>query len=500
VNAPLRKAGVVMMILFGLLFANLNWVQVYKADQYRTDEEHNRIRVQQQEYERERGQIIVDGQAVADNVATRDTLKFLRKYPGGPAYAHLVGYRPVDLAATDIERLENGFLSGNSDTLAGDRFLEMFTGRKSPGGNVILSIRKQVQETAYKELINNSTGTKKGAVVAIDPATGAILAMVSTPSYDPNPLASHDSGAALDAFNKLDANPDKPLLNRAVSDTFPPGSTFKTIVAAAALDAGLSPDTTIVGGSSYTAPDTTTPINNAPGVVCPDTITLMNALRVSCNTAFARLGVEQLGPDRIKRAAQAFGFETTPVFDRDTDNNFMRVTASHTGDFIGPVGQLDRPALAQSCIGQREVRMTPLQGAMVAAAIANDGVQMRPYLVDTLQRPDLTVFDKVQISELRRPVSPEIAAALREMMDSVVDSGTGTKAQISGYEVGGKTGTAQNGSAPDHGWFIGYARGKDGQPIVAVAVLLQNAGPGGSGEATRIAGQVMQAAIKAKGK
>jgi penicillin-binding protein A len=498
VNAPLRRAGVVMMIMFGLLFANLNWVQVYKADQYRTDEDHNRIRVQQQEYERARGKIIVDGKAVADSVATRDTLKFLRTYPGGAAYAHVVGYRPVNLAAIDVERLENDFLSGNADAFAADRFLEMFTGKESPGGNVVLSVRKEVQETAYRELLDNNTATKKGAVVAIDPTTGAILGLVSTPSFDPNPLVSHDSAKALAAFDKLDKDSNKPLLNRAISETFPPGSTFKVVVAAAAINAGLNPDTQIVGGSSYTAPDTTTPINNAPGVVCPTDITLKNALRVSCNTAFARLGVERLGSDAVKQAAQAFGFETTPLVDRDPDN-IMRTTASHTGDITGPDGQVDRPALAQSCIGQREVRMTPLQAAMVAAAIANDGVQMRPYLIEALQRPDLTLADQVHHQVLRQPVSRDIADQLRTMMDSVVASGTGTKAQIDGYEVGGKTGTAQNGDAPDHGWFLGYAIASDGTPIVAVAVLLQNAGPGGSSEATRIAGEVMRAAIKAKG-
>jgi peptidoglycan glycosyltransferase len=494
-NAPLRKAGVVMMVLFGLLFANLNYVQVVKADQYRTDEEHNRVRVQQQEYERQRGEIIVDGQAVAQSVATKDLLKFQRKYPFGPTYANIVGYRPVNLAAVDVERLENEFLSGTDDSFAADRLLEMFTGKESPGGSVVLSIRKQVQEAAYKALLNNSTSSKVGAVVALDPTTGAILAMASTPSYDPNPLVSHDFDAAQAAFDKLDKDPAKPLLNRAVSETFPPGSTFKVIVAAAALQNGASPSTVLTGGTSYTAPDTTTPINNAPGVVCADQITLQNALRVSCNTAFARYGTEQLGADKLKQTAQAFGFETKPLLERD-DDNIMRVAPSTTGAIQGADGQTDRAALAQSCIGQRDVRMTPLQGAMIAAAIANDGKQMRPYLIDTLQGSDLTPMVRADPKVLRTPVSSGVASQLREMMDAVVDTGTGTNAKISGFEVGGKTGTAQNGDAPDHGWFIGYAR-KGSQPVVAVAVLLQNAGSGGSSEATKIGGQVMKAAIAA---
>jgi penicillin-binding protein A len=157
----------------------------------------------------------------------------------------------------------------------------------------------------------------------------------------------------------------------------------------------------------------------------------------------------------------------------------------------------DRALLAQSCFGQNEVQMTPLQGALVAAAIANDGVQMRPYVIDTLQAPGLTPFDRAERKELRRPVSGQVAAQLREMMNSVVERGTGTGARIDGVEVGGKTGTAENGNAPDHGWFIGYAR-QNGQPVVAVAVLLQNAGSGGSAEAAEIAGQVMKAAIAAR--
>lgn len=443
-NGPLRRAGIVMMVLFGLLFANLNYVQVVKADQYRNDEEHNRIRVQQTEYERERGEIIVDGQAVAQSVETKDTLKFARKYPFGPTYAHVVGYRPVNLAATDIERLENEFLSGTADTFAADRLLEMFTGKESPGGSIVLSVRKQVQETAYKALLNNDTSTKNGAVVAIDPSTGAILALASTPSFDPNPLVGHDPDAAEAAFDKLDKDAAKPLLNRAVSETFPPGSSFKVLVSAAALQNGVSPSTVLTGGASYTAPDAGQPIRNSPGVVCPDQITLLNALRVSCNTAFARLGVERVGADKLKQAAQAFGFETAPTFQRD-DDNVMRVEASHTGPIQNPDGRTDPAVLAQSCIGQNEVRMTPLQGALVAAAIANDGVQMRPYLIDTMQGSNLTPVVRAKPEVLRRPVTADVAAQLREMMNSVVAGGTGTNARISGFEVGGKTGTAQNG-------------------------------------------------------
>jgi penicillin-binding protein A len=497
-NAPLRKAGLVMIVLFGLLFAQLNWITVIKADEYRDDTTHNSFRLLQQDYERQRGNIVVSGEAVALSTSTTDTFRYLRGYPQGPVYAHAVGYRPVYGEVTGIEAIENDILNGSAEVFTADRLLEMITGKKSNGGNVLLTLNQSVQATAYNALLSNDTSSKVGAVVALDPTTGAVMAMVSTPSFDPNPLVAHDFDTASTEYDRLLADPGRPLLNRAVSETFPPGSTFKVIVSAAALEHGLNPDDVLTGGSSYTAPDTTTPIQNAPGVNCPDQITLRDALRISCNTAFARLGVEQLGADEIKRTAQDFGFESTPAFDQDADNR-MAVATSHTGEMTGPDGVLDRPALAQSCIGQREVRWTPLQGALVAAAIANDGVQMRPYLIETIQDSNLAPIWQAEPKDRARPVSSAVAGQLREMMTGVVSNGTGTNARIDGFEVGGKTGTAQNGDAPDHGWFIGYARTGSGQPVVAVAVLIQNAGSGGSAEATAIAGQVMEAAIAAKG-
>jgi peptidoglycan glycosyltransferase len=487
------------MILFGLLFVNLNVVQFLRADQYRNDQANNGVRIQQDAYERQRGDIVVDGQSAAQSVATQDTLKYLRQYPLGPAYAHIVGYRPVSLGATGVERMENAFLDGTAEDFTIDRVFEAFTGKEAKGGNVVLTIRKAVQDAAYSALLKNTTTSKVGAVVALDPTTGAILAMASTPSFDPNALASHDPDTALAAYNKIKAMPNEPLLDRAVSNTYPPGSTFKTIVAATALTyAGVTPQTVLPGGDSYPLAGTTAVIRNSPGVVCADQITLQQALTVSCNTAFAQLGVDKVGADNLKKMAQAFGFEDVPTLIGDDDNS-LNVVASHTGAIQNPNGSTDTAALAQSCIGQREVRMTPLQGAMIAATIANDGTEMRPYVIDTLQKADLSpVSGGKTIPKVKAtPITSTVAGEMRVMMDSVVANGTGTKAQIQGYEVGGKTGTAQNGDAPDHGWFIGYARSNTGQPLVAVAVFLQNAGAGGSSQATFIGGQVMQAAIEA---
>jgi peptidoglycan glycosyltransferase len=274
---------------------------------------------------------------------------------------------------------------------------------------------------------------------------------------------------------------------------------MKVIVAAAALQKGLTPDTVLAGGESYQAPDTSHVIGNAPGVVCPGQISLKQALTVSCNTAFSRLGVEQLGSDAVRSTAEAFGFGTEPRLAQDEKDNVLRVARSRTGELKDPDGTDDRPKLAQSCIGQADVAMTPLQGALIAATVANGGRQMRPYLIEKLTAPDLSTIEAAQPRTLRTPVNGQVAGDLRDMMVSVVSSGTGRNARINGYVVGGKTGTAEFGeSNVDHGWFIGFVM-KENQPIAAVAVLLEGAGRGGSAEAARIAGQVMRAVINERG-
>lgn len=494
-NAPLRRVGVVVLVLFALLFVNLNWVQAYHAKDYANSDFNGRVQTEQ--YQRQRGSILLsDNQTVvAESKATNDTLKYLRSYPIPTEYAHVVGYKPVTLGATGIERWEDKFLAGEADSQIADRIVGMFTNSRSAGGNVILTISKAAQDAAFNGLKNNTKGVTKGAVVAINPKSGALLAAVSLPTFDPNPLVTHETDPALAVFNKLNADPTKPLLNRAFSETYPPGSTFKVISSATALTNGFNPESTITGGNDYQPPDTTQVLHNSSGVVCPDQITLKNALTVSCNTAFARLCVEQLGSDKIKSMAQAFGFESEPKFDGDSERNYMNVVASHTGAMTGPDGQVDRPVLAQSCIGQRDVRMTPLQGALVAATVANGGSQMRPYIIDKLQAPDLSTTQVGTQHEQRQPFDSKVAGDLQDMMISVVQNGTGKRAQIDGLRVGGKTGTADTDEgAQAHGWFLGFAM-RGNEPLVAVAVFLESAGKGGSSEAARIAGLVMKAAV-----
>jgi peptidoglycan glycosyltransferase len=496
VNAPLRRVGVVVLVLFALLFANLNWVQAYKADEYRNSDYNGRVQVA--EYERERGVIEAGRTALATSKPTDGELKYVRQYPFDETYAHVVGYNPVNLAATGIEKTEDEFLAGTSDALVADRISDLWTGEKTPGGSVLLSLSKRAQETAFKEMTNNRVDASKGAAVALDPKTGAVQALVSMPSFDPNPLVSHDTDAAEAAYDKLEKDPNKPLINRALGETYPPGSTFKVIDTAAALESGYTKDTKIPAGSVYRAPTSGTDIRNAAASICPESeVTLGEALTESCNTGFAQLA-GALGADKIKDEAKRFGFGQTDLTCGRLNGEGIPVAPSETGDIKNPDGGDDPAALAQSGIGQNNVRMTPMQGAMIAATVANNGKEMRPYLVQKLLGPDRTTSHyTASPKELNGSViSGDVAGQLRDMMVDVVKNGTGKNAQINDFVVGGKTGTAQ--SAPDkadHGWFIGFAMRPDGTPVSAVAVFLQEAGPGGSAEAARIGGQIMRAVV-----
>jgi len=485
VNRPIRRVALAMLILFGLLIANANYVQVFEGDRLRTDPGNTRVLLD--EYERQRGTIVVEGRPVAESVPTNDKLKYLRRYPGGSTYAPATGFYSLIYGATGIEQAENDFLSGSDNRLFTRRLSALLTGRDPRGGNVVLTLNQRAQQTAVKGL-----GDRAGAVVALDPTTGKILAMVSSPSYDPNPISSHDPSSIRAAYNKLANDPDDPLLNRAINARYAPGSAFKVVVAAAALQNGRTPDTLLDCPPAYTPPGTRTPLHNFGNESCgAPKVSMQTALTNSYNTAFAKLGVD-LGQSAIRSAAAGFGIGTG-----DALQTPLRVSPSSLGDIP------DTPALAQSSIGQRDVGLTPLQGAMIAAAVSNNGVLMTPYLVDRLEAPDLTVLDTTQPTQLSTAVSPQIAGQLTQMMRSVVQNGTGRKAQIPGVDVAGKTGTAETapGQAP-HAWFIGFAHA-DGKQV-AVAVIIEHGGNSGSettgGEAAApIARDVMSAVLKSGG-
>jgi peptidoglycan glycosyltransferase len=481
VNAPLRRVAISVLVLFTLLIVNVNYIQVVRSEELRADSGNRRVIVE--EYDRQRGSIVVDGTEIALSVPTDDDLTYLRQYPQGPLYAAVTGYYSFLSGASGIERAENEVLTGDDARLFTRRLADIFTGRDPSGGDVVLTLDAGVQEAAMAGLEGVT-----GGVVALDPSTGAVLGLASTPSFDPNLLSSHDGDAIREYAEQLEAAERDPRLNRAISDNYPPGSVFKVIVSAAALSSGdYTPDTVIPAPDVLTLPGTSTTLQNFGGSRCSGSgeQPLIDALTISCNTAFALLGIE-LGEDRIREMAEAFGM----------DGEQLEIPLTTAGSSVGDIES--DAALGQSSIGQRDVRMTPLQAAMVAAAVANDGTLMTPYLVDQLRAPDLTVIEQADPEEFSEPISPEVADQLTEMMVSVVDNGSGRAARISGIDVAGKTGTAQVAEdVPDHNWFIGFAPADD--PQIAVAVFVANGGGTGGDVSAPIARQVMQAYLEGDG-
>jgi penicillin-binding protein A len=474
-NRALRRVAIAVLVMFGALLVNANVVQVGQAQSLKDDSRNSRVLLS--EYSHQRGPIVVDGRAIALSKKTNDSYKYLRVYPGGDLYAPVTGYYSLRVGATGIEQAENEILSGDSDKLFVRRISDYFTGRQPQGGQVVLTIDSRVQQAAYDALAG-----RRGAIVAINPQTGAVIAMVSRPSYDPNPLTTHNTRQIGRSYKSLLAAGDSPLLNRAISQTYPPGSTFKVVTAAAALSSGrFSPGSQLPAPDQLELPQTTHKLQNFEGEQCSggSRISLADALRVSCNTAFGALGL-RLGADTIRKQAEAFGFG-------DDIGVPMRVAPSRFPDDISG------PNVAFAAIGQDSDAVTPLQMAMVAAGVANDGVVMQPYLVAKTQAPDLSTLSVAQPKELTKAVSPEVAGQLTQMMQGVVQSGTGTAAQIPGVAVAGKTGTAENTPGqPTHAWFICFAPAEN--PQIAVAVIVENGGTGGT-TAAPIARQVMGAAL-----
>jgi peptidoglycan glycosyltransferase len=492
-NRQIRRVTIFVGILLLAVVINLNWVQVVHGSNYRDNSANQRVALD--EYKRQRGQIELQaGALIAQSVPTNDALTYLRKYANGPLYAPVTGYNSLYYGNSQIESAEDSVLSGNDDRLFVQRLTNLLTGRDPRGGNVVLTINKQAQTAAYQAM-----GNRKGAVVAIDPSTGAILAAVSTPSYDPNKLSSHSADDIKKSWETYINDPASPLSNRAFTETYPLGSVFKVVVAATALKAGKTPASKIPAVNSLTLPGTTTQLKNFDGEQCADgkTDTLLHALEISCNTAFAQLGMD-LGVDAVRQEAALFGI----------DGNDTTVPVPVAGSTIGPV--IDKAALAQSSIGQRDVRITPLQAAMISAAVANKGVLQKPYLVAKEQAPNLATLSTTEPTEQSQVLDPAQAESLNQMMQAVVTNGTGTAAQIPGIKVAGKTGTADNGpQRPDgsyvnapHAWFSGFAPADN--PRIAVAVIIENGGVAGNETtgglaAAPVAKQVIQAYLASIG-
>nr|WP_239091640.1 penicillin-binding transpeptidase domain-containing protein [Streptomyces sp. SID14478] len=473
------------MILLVALLVNAARVQVFQADSLDGNAANRRTTIER--YGQPRGNILVQGKPVTGSKDSGQSLRYERTYTNGPLYSPVTGYASQTYGTTFVESAEDDILSGTDPMLSPIPFWNDVSRAQNPGGNAVTTINAAAQQAAYAGL-----GGKKGAVAALDPSTGKILALVSAPSYDPGDIAG-TGAATTDAWSRLISDPDQPMLNRAIRQTYPPGSTFKVVTAAAALEHdvvnGITTETDTP--SPYTLPGTTTRLTNEnPSLPC-ENATLEYALQVSCNTVFANLGA-QVGLADMVKMSENFGFNdsgikipmTAAKSNFDTDMNDSQV--------------------ALSSIGQYDTAATPLQMAMVSAAVANGGTLMSPHLVDRTTTDDGDTVSTTGTKTYKQAMSPYTATQLQQMMVDAVTKGTGTNAQISGATVGGKTGTAQNGvnnEGVPYAWFIAYAQADDASsPQVAVAVVVEDAAANrddvsGGGSAAPIARSVMEAVL-----
>jgi peptidoglycan glycosyltransferase len=371
-NKPIRTISIFCLLLFVALLVNATWLQYWKADSY--DKDPRNRRVIEAAYSRERGAILVGREPVAESVESDDKYDFLRKYAEPFKYSHVTGYFSF-YDQTGIERYQNDVLSGDDDVLFVNKLVDLLSNKSGKGGNVVLTLDPDAQDAAYEGL-EGLPGDVQASVVALQPSTGKVLAMASLPSFDPNKLSSHDFTQVKEDYDRLQADEAEPLLNRSIQTTLPPGSTFKLVTAAAAIESGAyDADSEVPGGPTYQLPQTSDEsgvIDNEGRSCGSDKIPFSQAMAQSCNTTFAQLGVE-LGGEALREQAEKFGFN------------------QHYLDDIGPQAistfpqDATEPEAGQSAIGQFEVRASPLQMAMVAAGIANQGVVMKPYIVDSIR-------------------------------------------------------------------------------------------------------------------
>ncbi|MFD7309175.1 peptidoglycan D,D-transpeptidase FtsI family protein [Promicromonospora sp. NPDC059942] len=508
-NATLRRLSTVVMVMFLALMVSTTWIQFVQAKSL--NEDPRNVRGTYSALGRDRGPIVVsNGDPIVTSVPVDDNFKYQRTYSDGDAgaaavFAPVTGYFSINGSITGMERYANSYLAGEDDSLWLDRLQNLITGEEAQGSSVELTIDPKVQKAAWDAL-----GDNVGAAVAINPKTGAILAMVSKPSFDPNALSSHDGKAATAAAEKvLNAKPQVnsiggeerlspygPTINRTINAIYPPGSTFKLLTSAAAIEYdGMSPSTQIPAPNDYQLPGTTGDggkVRNFDGETCSTTgqMTLKDALRISCNTAFLGLA-NTVGKDGMQQMFQDFGFTDSLEIPMTTSVGvYPGLSDSATDDSAARI--------ALSGMGQGDLRMTPLQVAMISAAIANDGDLMEPYLIQSVRDSDLELVSQTKPNRYKSPFSSSTADALTEMMVAVVEDGSGTGAQIPGVQVAGKTGTAEDDPRSPTLWFTSFAPADD--PQVAVAVVLENEGQStnettGGALASPIAAQIMQAAI-----
>ena len=498
-NKPIRTLSVFCLLMFLALMANVTYLQYWRADSL-NDDGRNR-RAVDASFSQPRGAILVGREPIASSEPSGDRYEYQRTYSQPLAYAHVTGWYNYFNAQSGacsscqrrVEQTQDDLLSGEDDRLFVTRLVDLLSNEESAGGNVALTLDPDAQRAAFDGLRAVLGPEGEGAVVALEPRTGKVLAMVSLPTFDPNRLASHDLSEVTAAGEELEDDPGQPLLNRAIQTTLPPGSTFKVVTAAAAIENGLYEEgDDVPGGPSFQLPQTTgdTGLIDNEGRDCgADRIPFAQAMENSCNTTFARMAIE-VGADRMRDQAEAFGFN---------QQYFEDLLPQATARFPE---EMNDPQTGQSGIGQFDVAATPLQMAMVVAGIANGGTVMKPYLVDEVQSPEFEQIDQTDPEALKDAISSSTANQLTDLLVSTVDNGTARPAAIPGVQVAGKTGTAQSGNpdTPPYAWFVSFAPADD--PEVAVAVMIQKAPGVDRGEIAGgllggpIAKAIMEAVIK----
>lgn len=483
-DRQIRRLAVAFLVLFALLFFQLNYLQVVAANRLANNPANLRLLLD--EYQTKRGSILARDErtVLAVSKPTSGRLKYLRVYPHGSLYGQITGYYSLLYGRSDLEASQNDFLSGRAPQLLPQNLVDEILGRPKRGATVVTTIDAKLQRVASQQL-----GSLQGGVVALDPRTGEVLAMVSNPTFDPNPLASHDTKTARAAWKRLNADPRNPLLSRASQELFPPGSTFKLVTASAALENGMTPNTTFDNPPELDLPQTSNTLQNFGGEHClggAAQLTLAQALQVSCNVVFGEVGL-RLGAAKLVDQAEKYGFNQQIPFDIP----FAEGSIPKATEFAN-----DLPGVAYSAIGQQSVGANPMQMGLVAEAIANGGVEMQPQLVKEIRDPSGRVISALSPKEWGRPISERTSRELTAMMVSVVESGTGTAAQIPGVQVAGKTGTAQHPGGNPHAWFVCFAPAEN--PQIAVAVVVLNGGSLGS-EATggAVAAPIAKAVVEA---
>ncbi|MEY2816128.1 MAG: hypothetical protein RJA78_704 [Actinomycetota bacterium] len=477
----IRRVANVILLMFLSLFIAASAMQVVNADALNNDSRNQRPVFDG--YKTQRGSILVDNKPIAESVPSNNAYHFLRKYSGNQ-YSAITGFYSLYQGRTGLENYLDSSLRGDNSGQFFEQLNALFSGNPVTGASVELSIDEKVQKVAWDAL-----GDNKGAVIAMDPTTGRIIALVSKPGFDANLLSTHNTGDASANYKKLLTRNDAPLINRAIGgDLYAPGSVFKLVVASAAIESGkYTAQSKLPNPRTYTLPGTNTTITNSGESRCGGAkqVSIATALKLSCNIPFAELGIA-LGQDAIAAQAKKFGFGESVDIP-------MKSTAS-----VYPEG-MDAAQTGLSSFGQFDVRVSPLQMLMVSSAIANGGIEMQPFLVDQIFTSNLTLLQETKPAEIRRSISTSTSEALKNMMVMAVSSGVSSNASIPGVVVAGKTGTAENGvGEPYTLWFTGFAPAKN--PQVAVAVVVENGG--GYGQAGRgnsvaapIAKKVMQAVL-----